>query len=77
MSILLGIGDFSRIIAGSVSVLYAVGIGAASWGDYFGSLMLPTLLGNVIGGVLLVVAINHARVVSGEGRVQDEQDEQD
>jgi formate-nitrite transporter family protein len=27
--------------------------------------MLPTLIGNIIGGVSLVAAINHAQVVAG------------
>lgn len=69
---LIGIGGFSHIIAGSVGVLYAVVVGAASWGDYFGRFMLPTLLGNIIGGVSLVAAINHAQVVSGESKIQDD-----
>ena len=30
------------------------------------ALMLPTLLGNVIGGVTLVAALNHGQVTSGE-----------
>ena len=69
---LIGIGGFSHIIAGSVGLLYAVVVGAASWGDYFGRFMLPTLLGNIIGGVSLVAAINHAQVVSGESKIQDD-----
>jgi formate/nitrite transporter FocA (FNT family) len=39
--------------------------GAATWGDYFGAYFLPTILGNIIGGVSLVAAINHAQVVAG------------
>jgi formate/nitrite transporter FocA (FNT family) len=29
--------------------------------------MIPTLIGNIIGGVALVSAVNHAQVVSGLG----------
>ncbi len=69
---IIGIAGFSHIIAGSVGVFYAVVVGAATWGDYFVRFMLPTLLGNVIGGVSLVAAINHAQVVYEENKTQDD-----
>lgn len=59
---LVGLGNLAHIIAGSVEVLYAVTSGAASWGEYFGGFMIPTLLGNIIGGVSLVAALNYAQV---------------
>jgi formate-nitrite transporter family protein len=31
-----------------------------------GGFIVPTLLGNILGGVTLVAALNHAQVVSGE-----------
>ena len=40
--------------------------GAASVGTYLGHFMLPTLLGNVLGGVGLVALVNHMQVTSGE-----------
>ncbi|MCL5406442.1 MAG: formate/nitrite transporter family protein [Deltaproteobacteria bacterium] len=43
-----------------------------TWGDYFVRFMLPTLLGNVIGGVSLVAAINHAQVVYEGNKTQDD-----
>jgi formate-nitrite transporter family protein len=33
-----------------------------SWGQFF----IPTLLGNVIGGLSLVAALGHAQVVAGK-----------
>jgi formate/nitrite transporter FocA (FNT family) len=65
---IIGIGEFSPIIAGSVKTLYAVSVGAISWADYLLRFMTPTLLGNIAGGVSLVAAINHAQVVSGEDK---------
>lgn len=50
----------SHVVAGSVEATYAVLIGVASPGDYFTGFLLPTLLGNVIGGVALVALLNHA-----------------
>jgi formate-nitrite transporter family protein len=59
---LVGLGEFPHIIAGSVEVFYAVAIGSVSWSEYFGNFMIPTLIGNILGGVTLVAALNHAQV---------------
>lgn len=49
-----------HIIAGSVEAAYAVFTQHASLRDYFLGFLLPTLLGNTIGGVALVAMLNHA-----------------
>ena len=61
----IGLGNFAHCIAGSIEVLYLVMIDRLSWSGYFGTFLLPTLLGNIIGGVALVAVINHAQVVAG------------
>ena len=53
---------FSHIIAGSVEVAYDVFIGHLSVGEYFTGFMIPTLIGNTVGGVSLVAILNHAPV---------------
>ncbi|HYH09576.1 MAG TPA: formate/nitrite transporter family protein [Thermoanaerobaculia bacterium] len=55
-------GHFSHIIAGSVDGAFLVFIGESTWGEFFLDFFTPTLIGNVIGGVSLVAAINHAQV---------------
>jgi formate/nitrite transporter FocA (FNT family) len=65
MTYLVGIAGLAHIIAGSVEVAYLVARGAATWGDYFGRFVIPTALGNTLGGVTLVAALNHAQVVGG------------
>ena len=59
---LVGLGGFSHIIAGSAQVFYALAAElitpAAAWNQFF----LPTLLGNILGGVALVAALNYAQV---------------
>ncbi len=60
----VGLGGFAHIIAGSVDVLYLVSAGTLSWGRYLGSFMAPTLIGNIIGGVSLVAALNYAQVAA-------------
>lgn len=62
----VGLAQFTHVIAGSIEVLFLVFTGALSWGHWAWGYMLPTLLGNVVGGVSLVSLINHAQVVSGQ-----------
>ena len=59
---LVGIAEFSHIIAGSTEVFYALLTGATSPGVAIGQFFLPTLIGNAIGGVALVAALNYAQV---------------
>ena len=61
---LVGVGGFTHIIAGSVEVLFLVVTGVLPFSHYLGGYMIPTLLGNILGGVSLVAALNHAQVVS-------------
>lgn len=68
ITFVVGLGEFSHIIAGSVEVLYVVITGARTASDYLLGFMLPTLAGNILGGVALVAALNHAQVVAGDDR---------
>jgi formate-nitrite transporter family protein len=61
----IALGGFTHVVAGSVEVAYLLGTGAVSWQHAWLGYMLPTLVGNVIGGVALVTAVNHAQVVAG------------
>jgi len=64
---LIGLGGLAHIIVGSVEVLYLVVTGQADVGTYIGRFFIPALLGNVIGGFVLVTWLNHAQVTSGDG----------
>jgi formate/nitrite transporter FocA (FNT family) len=59
---LVGIAGFPHIIAGSSEVFYALFTGTASPATALTDFFLPTLLGNTIGGVAMVAAINYAQV---------------
>jgi len=61
---IVALGGFAHIIAGSVDVLYLVNIGTVAWEGYLLGFMLPTLIGNIIGGVSLVAALNFAQVAA-------------
>ncbi len=56
----VAIGRFSHSIAGSVEAAYAVLAGSHGMGDYFFTFLIPTVLGNTIGGVALTAMLNHA-----------------
>jgi formate/nitrite transporter FocA (FNT family) len=75
MTYVVGVADLTHIIAGSVEVLYLVMVGAASWTSVAWGYMFPTLIGNIIGGVSLTAAINHAQVVAGMARKEKEKAE--
>ena len=47
-------------------MFFLVATGAESWGFYLGRFLVPTLLGNIIGGVSLVAFLGHAQVVAGK-----------
>jgi formate/nitrite transporter FocA (FNT family) len=64
---LVGVGQFSHVIAGAVEVFTLAATGEQSWLEVLGHYIAPTLIGNVVGGVALVALINHAQVVSGGG----------
>ena len=55
---------FRHSIAGSVEAFYRAATGGAPWGEMVGSFVVPSVLGNAIGGVLLVALLNHGQVVA-------------
>jgi formate/nitrite transporter FocA (FNT family) len=64
---IVGLGNFSHVIAGAVEVFSLAAAGQAGWPAVLGGYVVPTLLGNVLGGVTLVATLNHAQVVAGGG----------
>lgn len=63
---LVGLGGFSHIIAGACEVFSLAWAGQKAWPIVIGGYIVPVLIGNIIGGVLLVAALNHAQVVGAE-----------
>jgi formate-nitrite transporter family protein len=56
----VAVARLPHVIAGSVEASFVVIAGHASWPDYILRFLLPTLIGNTIGGVALVAFLNHA-----------------
>lgn len=59
---IVALGGFSHIIAGSAEAAYAVMLGKADGYGYVMGFMIPTLIGNSVGGISLVALLNHAPV---------------
>lgn len=66
LTYLVGIGGFTHIVAGSTVMFFAVVTHETTWNAYAVNFFLPTLIGNIIGGVSLVAALAHGQVVGGK-----------
>jgi formate/nitrite transporter FocA (FNT family) len=62
LTYVVGLGGFAHVIAGSAEVLYAVASHAVTWPHYLAGYLLPTFLGNSLGGVIMVSLLNYAQV---------------
>lgn len=62
MTWLVSMCGLAHIVAGSINAFYLVAIGQASLGDYVWRFFVPTLIGNVFGGVALVAVLNYGQV---------------
>jgi formate/nitrite transporter FocA (FNT family) len=65
LTYIVGLAHLTHIIAGAVEVLFLSMAGATSWIHVAWGYLLPTLIGNIIGGSSLTAALNHAQVVAG------------
>jgi formate-nitrite transporter family protein len=61
---LVSVAGFAHIVAGSVDASFLTLTGQADTADYLWRFFIPTLLGNIIGGVTLVAALNYGQVAS-------------
>ena len=59
---LVGLGSFSHIVAGAAPAFYAMVAGITAPGTALLNFFLPTLMGNIIGGVAFVAALNYAQI---------------
>ena len=61
---LIAAAGFAHVIAGSVEASFLLFLQQASVVDYLWRFFVPTLLGNVVGGVTLVAVLNYGQVAS-------------
>jgi len=62
---LVGLADLTHVVAGAVEVFYLPFRTDARLVDGVLRYLAPALAGNILGGVTLTTALNHAQVVSG------------
>jgi formate-nitrite transporter family protein len=65
---------FRHSIAGSVEAFYRAAAGQAGWGSMVGDFIAPAVLGNAIGGVLLVALLNYGQVAAEKQDGKDGKD---
>ncbi len=70
LAYLVGLAQLPHVIAGSVETFYLIAAGELSVLKCIGSYLLPTLIGNVIGGVALVAVGAHAEFFEAEGKAK-------
>jgi formate/nitrite transporter FocA (FNT family) len=61
LAYLVGLGAFSHIVAGSTPALYVVFKGERPLLDWLVGFLIPTFVGNSVGGVGLVAALAHVQ----------------
>jgi formate/nitrite transporter FocA (FNT family) len=69
LTYIVGLAGLSHVIVSTIDGGFLVFVGDMSWSDFVLHSFVPALLGNIIGGVALVAALNHAQVVAGSGGV--------
>jgi formate-nitrite transporter family protein len=62
---------FRHSIAGAVEAFYRADTGGAGWGEMLGSFVVPSILGNAIGGVVLVALMNYGQVAEEHRQKQE------
>jgi formate-nitrite transporter family protein len=70
LAYLVGLAQLPHVIAGNVETFYLIAAGELSFLNCFASYLVPTLIGNVIGGVALVAVGAHAEFFEAEARLK-------
>ncbi|HEM7793547.1 formate/nitrite transporter family protein [Acinetobacter nosocomialis] len=62
MTYLIGLGDFTHFVVGSTEMSYLVWQGEASVGEYLFNFLIPTTIGNIIGGTGVFTLLIYGQV---------------
>lgn len=66
---------FRHSVAGSTEVFYLAAKGAAGWGDVLANFVAPAVLGNVLGGGVLVALLAHGQVAADDKQHEEHERE--
>lgn len=64
---LMGISDVAHVVVGTIEVTYLVLLNETTISAALGNFVLPTLLGNIVGGTFIFALISHAQVRADAG----------
>ncbi|MDS7967540.1 formate/nitrite transporter family protein [Acinetobacter sp. V117_2] len=62
MTYLIGLGDFTHVVVGSTEISYLVWQGDASISEYIFNFLIPTTIGNIIGGTGVFTLLIYGQV---------------
>lgn len=65
LTYVVGLAQLTHVIVSTIDASFLVFTGDSSWSEMLRHTFVPSLLGNIIGGVTLVAALNHAQVLAG------------
>jgi formate-nitrite transporter family protein len=68
LAALIPAAGLTHCIAGSSEFLISVFSGEQTWAEYLGGFLLPTTLGNTVGGVVLVALLNFGQVMGSRAK---------
>jgi formate/nitrite transporter FocA (FNT family) len=68
LAALIPAAGLTHCIAGSSEFLISVFSGEETWAGYLGGFLLPTTLGNTLGGVILVALLNYGQVMGSKAK---------
>jgi formate/nitrite transporter FocA (FNT family) len=65
---------FHHSIAGAVEAFYLAASGQSSWGSMVSNFIIPAVVGNALGGVLLVALLNYGQVAAEKKEEKEKKD---
>ena len=68
LAFLIPAAGLTHCIAGSSEFLISVFSGEESWAEYLFGFLVPTTLGNTVGGVILVALLNYGQVMGSRAK---------
>ncbi len=68
LAFLIPAAGLTHCIAGSTEFLISVFSGEETWTQYLGGFLVPTTLGNTVGGVILVALLNYGQVIGSKAK---------
>jgi len=66
LAYVVGVGHFSHIVAGTVDAGFLLFTHGSTLAEVLTRFFVPTLIGNILGGVVLVAAVNHLQAKAAE-----------